>query len=45
MHNEDKQTETNLSLWQYLTDDAAKIKDRMWKSEVGLGRERKNKMK
>ena len=23
------QTETNLSLWKYFTDDAAKIKDRM----------------
>lgn len=30
MLSNDKQTETNLSLWKYFTDDAAKIKDRMW---------------
>ena len=30
MLNDDKQSETNLSLWKYFTDDAAKIKDRLW---------------
>ena len=30
MLNDTQQTETNLSLWKYFTDDAAKIKDRMW---------------
>lgn len=26
----DRQPETNLDLWKYFTDDASKIKDRMW---------------
>jgi hypothetical protein len=30
MLNDTNQTETNLSLWKYFTDDAAKIKDRLW---------------
>lgn len=30
MLNNTKQTATNLSVWKYFTDDAAKIKDRMW---------------
>lgn len=30
MLNKDNQPETHLSLWKYVTDDAAKIKDRMW---------------
>lgn len=30
MLNITPQTEINLSLWKYFTDDAAKIKDRMW---------------
>jgi hypothetical protein len=30
MLKEDNQTETHLSLWKYFTDDAAKIKDRLW---------------
>jgi hypothetical protein len=30
MLNIDKNTEIHLSLWKYFTDDAAKIKDRMW---------------
>lgn len=30
MSDNNPQTETNLSLWKYFTDDAAKIKDRMW---------------
>jgi len=28
MFNNDKQTDTQLSLWKYFTDDAAKIKER-----------------
>lgn len=30
MVTEDNQNETNLSPWKYFTDDAEKIKDRMW---------------
>ena len=30
MIKEDKQTEVNLELWKWFTDDAAKIKDTMW---------------
>jgi len=30
MSNNNTETDLNLTLWQYFTDDAAKIKDRLW---------------